>query len=100
MHPDQRTPDSHRYQSSDSGGSQEGRAPEARTPEADQHVEGVDLERDAAPAATEVEDGEARVAEAGNAYVGRGLADRYKSSPRVEDADEAVDEDPSTPQDD
>ena len=58
----------------------------------------MDLERDAAPAATEVEDG-ARVAEAGNAYVGRTLDDRLKSSPRVEDRDEAVDEDPTTARD-
>ena len=99
MHPDQRTPDSHRYQSSDSGGPQDDRAPDARRPESDQHAEGVDLERDAAPAAQEVERG-ARTAEAGNAYVGRGLDDRLKSSPRVEDGDEAVDEDPTTPQDD
>lgn len=97
MHPDQKTPDSHRYQSSDSDGS---RAPEAREPEVDQHDEDVDLERDAAPAANEMDGDDARVAEAGNAYVGRQLDDRLKSSPRVEDADEAVDEDPSTPQDD
>ena len=96
MHPDQNTPDTHRYQSSDSAGPP--RAPEAREPELDQT--GGDLERDAAPAANEMEDGDARVAEAGNAYVGRQLDDRLKSSPRVEDADEAVDEDPSTPQDD
>ncbi|MDT0630928.1 hypothetical protein [Rubrivirga litoralis] len=80
--------------------SDESRAPEAREPEADQQVEGVDLERDAAPAATEVDDGEARVAEAGNAYVGRQMSDRLKANPRVEDGDEAVDEDPSTPEDD
>ena len=62
-------------------------------------VPAMDTERDAAPAASEVEDG-ARVAEAGNAYVGRQLADRLKSSPRVEDGDEAVDRDPTTPEDD
>lgn len=59
----------------------------------------MDLERDAAPAASEVEDG-ARVAEAGNAYVGRTLDDDLKSSPRVEDGDEAVDRTPSTARDD
>ena len=100
MHPDQTTPDSHRYQSSDSDGPPEPRAPETREPEVDQHDENLDLERDAAPAANEMEEGDARVAEAGNAYVGRQLDDRLKSSPRVEDADEAVDEDPTTARDD
>lgn len=100
MHPDQSTPPSHRYQSSDSAGPSKSRAPEAREPEVDQHDADADAGNDAAPAATEVEDGDARTAEAGNAYVGRQMDDRLKSSPRVEDADEAVDEDPSTPQDD
>ena len=59
----------------------------------------MDTDRDAAPAAQTVEDG-ARVAEAGNAYVGREMDDALKSSPRVEDRDEAVDEDPTTPRDD
>ena len=90
MHPDQSTPDSHRYRSADSS------AP----PEQDQDAtEAMDTDRDAAPAASEVEDG-ARVAEAGNAYVGREMDDALKANPRVEDGDEAVDEDPTTPWDD
>lgn len=95
MHPDQRTPDSHRYQASDSQTTEH--APSADAPESPQ----PDLEpdRDAAPAASEMEDG-ARVAEAGNAYVGRQLDDALKSSPRVEDGDAAVDEDPTTAIDD
>lgn len=93
MHPDQTTPDSHRYQSSDSES-------EPRPPETSQEIDAeIDTTSEGAPAATEVENG-ARVAEAGNAYVGRQLDDRLKSSPRVEDGDEAVDEDPSTPGDD
>ncbi len=93
MHPDQSTPDSHRYSASDS------QAAKARKPEADQHDDAIEPDRDAAPAATEVEDG-ARVAEAGHAYVGRTMDDALKSSPRVEDRDEAVDEDPTTSRDD
>lgn len=93
MHPDQSTPDSHRYTSSDSESSR----PDA--PEADQDADAITPDDDAAPAAAEVDRG-ARVAEAGNAYVGRELDDSLKSSPRVEDGDEAVDEDPTTPEDD
>ena len=59
----------------------------------------IDPDGDAAPAAAEVEDG-ARVAEAGNAYTGRTMDDDLKSSPRVTDGDEAVDEDPTTARDD
>ena len=96
MHPDQQTPDDHRTQKPDSQSDPE--AP--RTPDVSQDAEGeLDTDDDAAPAAAEVDDG-ARVAEAGNAYVGRGMDDRLKSAPRVEDRDEAVDEDPSTPEDD
>lgn len=100
MHPDQRTPDSHRYQTPDSLGdaaSSPETPPSAKAPESPQ----PDLtpERDAAPAASEVDEG-ARVAEAGNAYVGRELDDALKSSPRVEDGDEAVDTDPTTARDD
>ncbi len=93
MHPDQSTPDSHRYSASDSHG------PKPRRPEADQSDDAIEPDRDAAPAAAEVEDG-ARVAEAGNAYVGRTMDDALKSSPRVEDGDRAVDHDPTTPEDD
>ena len=94
MHPDQSTPDSHRYQSTDSV------SLDPHAPESDQQAEGdMDTSDDGAPAASEVDEG-ARVAEAGNAYVGRTLDDSLKSSPRVEDGDEAVDEDPTTPEDD
>ena len=94
MHPDQTTPTDHRHTSSDSAA-----ARTARVPEQDQDSDAIEPDRDAAPAATEVEDG-ARVAEAGNAYVGRTLDDRLKTAPRVEDGDAAVDRDPSTPEDD
>lgn len=86
MHPDQKTPDSHRFSSPDS---------RERAPEQDQDDDAIDAD----PVSGEVEDG-ARVAEAGNAYVGRMLDDDLKSSPRVEDGDEAVDTDPSTARDD
>ena len=89
MHPDQFTPDSHRYQSSDSEA-------EPQPPDQDQELPPA---ADADAEGAEVEDG-ARVAEAGNAYVGRQLDDRLKTAPRVEDGDEAVDEDPTTPGDD
>lgn len=94
MHPDQKTPDSHRYQSSDSEGD-----PEPHAPELSQQAEGDMDPDDAAPLAAEVDEG-ARVAEAGNAYVGRQMDDDLKTSPRVEDRDEAVDEDPTTPEND
>lgn len=95
MHPDQDTPDGHRTQASSSA---ESDAP--RPPDLSQQAEDDSGTSDrGAPAAVEVEDG-ARVAEAGNAYVGRQMDDRLKSGPRVEDGDEAVDEDPSTPGDD
>ncbi len=75
-------------------------APTPRKPEQTQNkTSSMDTDRDAAPAAAEVEEG-ARVAEAGNAYVGRMMDDSLKSSPRVEDGDEAVDEDPTTARDD
>ncbi len=93
MHPDQSTPDSHRYRSSDSE-----HAP--ATPDAPEISQQADVDTDGGtPSAPDVEEG-ARVAEAGNAYVGREMDDRLKSSPRLEDGDEAVDEDPSTPGDD
>lgn len=92
MHPDQRTPDSHRYQGSDSQSARK-KAPSSDAPESPQ----PDL--DPQTAASEVPNG-ARVAEAGNAYIGRQLDDDLKSSPRVEDGDAAVDEDPTTARDD
>ena len=97
MHPDQNTPDSHRFTSPDSA--QDDPASADRAPDQRQADDAIEPDRDAAPVAQEVEDG-ARVAEAGNAYVGRTLDDRLKSSPRVEDGDEAVDEDPTTARDD
>ena len=94
MHPDQSTPNSHRTQAPDSE-----HAPDTpHAPEISQQAEG-DLETSDEGAAAEVDEG-ARVAEAGNAYVGRELDDRLKSSPRVEDGDAAVDENPETPGDD
>ncbi|MEM0963023.1 MAG: hypothetical protein AAGK21_10880 [Bacteroidota bacterium] len=67
-------------------------APLPHPPEQDQDaVPAMDTDRNAAPAATEVDDG-ARVAEAGHAYVGRHMDDALKSSPRVEDGDDAVEE--------
>ena len=94
MHPDQSTPDSHRYQSSDSEG-----PPQPHAPEVSQEAEGDVRPDDRDPGAAEVDEG-ARVAEAGHAYVGRGLDDDLKTSPRLEDGDEAVDENPATPGDD
>ncbi|GAB5533923.1 MAG: hypothetical protein Rubg2KO_01720 [Rubricoccaceae bacterium] len=88
MHPDQRTPDSHRYQASDSQSTED--APSSTPPDADQPT----LDTDDS-AADELADG-ARIAEAGNAYVGRQLDDALKSHPRVEDGESAVDEDPTT----
>ena len=66
--------------------------PSSHRPDADQgHVE---PERDGAPAASEP-DGAARVAEAGNAYVGRGLDDALKSSDRLTEPGEGLqDNDP------
>ena len=96
MHPDQSTPPDHHTAKPQSQSEPDAPAP----PEVSQQAEGdLDTSDDAAPAAAEVDEG-ARVAEAGNAYVGRQMDDRLKSSPRVEDGDEAVDEDPTTPGDD
>ena len=82
MHPDQSTPDGHRYQSPDS-------APE-RAPEQDQSLpEGA--ETTSQTVATPDPEGD-RVAEAGNAYVGRTLDDDLKENPRVEDADRALED--------
>ena len=87
MHPDQATPDSHRYRSSDS---------HPTKPERDQDDSAIDEavahDSDEPGSAPEVEGGD-RIAEAGNAYVGRTLDDDLKSSPRVEDPGAGVDED-------
>ena len=96
MHPDQYTSDKHRYHAPDSNADQErGEADVPQAPEISQEAE-ADLEATSETVATPDVEG-ARVAEAGNAYVGRQMDDALKSSPRVEDADEAVDEDPTTP---
>ncbi|MEM1117020.1 MAG: hypothetical protein AAF845_02200 [Bacteroidota bacterium] len=90
MHPDPSTPDAHRYRSADS----------ETPPEQEQNATPtMDTDRDAAPAATEVDDG-ARVAEAGHAYVGRMMSDDLKSHPRLLDGDAAVDDSPAAPEDD
>lgn len=96
MHPDQSTPPDHHEKSTQS----QSEPDVPRKPEISQEAEeDMDTDDDGAPAANPVDRG-ARVAEAGNAYVGRELDDDLKSSPRVEDGDEAVDEDPTTPGDD
>ena len=88
MHPDQSTPDSYRYRAADSN------PPKTHAPEQDQDSEAVDAavreDSDEPGSAPEVEDG-ARIAEAGNAYVGRTMDDDLKSSPREEGS--GVDED-------
>ena len=74
MHPDQNTPDSHRFRSPDTQDQDGAASNEAadRAPEQDQDSPAIEPDRrDAAPAAQQPPDG-ARVAEAGNAYVGRG----------------------------
>lgn len=83
MHPDQRTPDTHRYQSSDSQGDTD-EAPSGEAPEQDQ----PDLETD--PSAAEAMPDGDRIAEAGNAYIGRQLDDDLKTNPRLEDGDAAT----------
>ena len=87
MHPDQTTPNDHRYTPSDSAA--------ARTPDQDQDAPAIAPDRDAAPAASEMPDGEARVAEAGHGYVGRTMDDALKTAPRVEEPGAGVDETPS-----
>lgn len=64
MHPDQRTPDNHRYTAPDSkAGKRHPHRNESKNPE----PEGK------------------RIAEAGNAYVGRQMDDDLKAHPRVEE---------------
>ena len=95
MHPDQRTPETHRYRSADSnpaeasgGSADDTGALEPRRPEQDQRSDAVDRAvahaSDEPASAPDVEDG-ARVAEAGHAYTGRGVADKLKANPRVEE---------------
>lgn len=94
MHPDQFTPDSHRYTAPDS----EHEAENPRPPEVSQQAE-EDLEATSETVLTPDPDG-ARLAEAGSEYVGRQMDDRLKAHPRVNDGDEAVDQDPTTRADD
>ena len=73
MHPDQYTPDSHRYSSPDSN--------KPRVPAQEQ-----DLPAEAETTGTTVrtpEPDEKRLGEAGNEYVGRQLDDDLKANPRV-----------------
>ena len=90
MHPDQKTPDSHRHSAADS---HTDAAP--ASPEQDQQIE---VDTTETTVSTPEPDG-ARVAEAGHSYVGRMMDDTLKANPRVEDGDEAVDGDPATPGD-
>lgn len=89
MHPDQTTPDSHRYRAADSNPEKEHR------PEQDQSddavTEAAASDSDEPGSAPDVDEG-ARVAEAGNAYTGRMMDDRLKSSPRVDDPGEGVED--------
>lgn len=83
MHPDQKTPETHRYRAADSNPE---KALGDRQPEQDLHSDAIENEMDTAsdePGSAPEMDGE-RVAEAGNAYVGRTMDDSLKSSPRVE----------------
>ena len=84
MHPDQKTPDSHRYRAADSNPD---KALGNRTPEQNQDSEAIEEELKTAsdePGSAPEMDGD-RIAEAGNAYVGRTMDDRLKSSPRVDE---------------
>ena len=78
MHPDQNTPDSHRY-----------RAPDSKTPRTTQENDAID-ETGANVRTPEPE--EKRLGEAGNEYVGRQMDDALKAHPRVDDADEVQEE--------
>lgn len=89
MHPDQSTPDTHRYHAADS------HAEPPHQPEQDQDSDAVDevtaTESDEPGSAPEVGEG-ARVAEAGHAYTGRQMDDELKSSPRVDEPGAGVDD--------
>jgi len=80
MHPDQRTPDTHRYRAPDSKPPRPERAPE----------QDQTLPPDAEVSSQNVltpEPEEPRLGEAGASYTGRQLDDRLKTNPRVDDAD-------------
>ena len=91
MHPDQKTPDSHRYRAADSNPD---KALGDRAPDLNQDSEAIEDEMETASdepgSAPEMEDD--RIAEAGNAYVGRTMDDRLKSSPRVEEPGAGTDD--------
>lgn len=64
--------------------------PRPDAPEQDQDLPAsADAEATHETVATPDTDG-ARIAEAGNTYVGRGMDDRLKTNPRVRDGDDAV----------
>ena len=79
MHPDQKTPDTHRYRAPDSKPPAPERAPDQAQdlpPEAEVTHENV--------RAPEPEKG--RLGEAGHTYTGRHMDDALKANPRSEDA--------------
>ncbi|MDX1420802.1 MAG: hypothetical protein R3181_12600 [Rubricoccaceae bacterium] len=79
MHPDQKTPDGHRYRSPDSN------APRERAPAQEQELP-VDAEITHETVSTPEPEGK-RLGEAGHVYTGRPMDDRLQDPPRVEDAD-------------
>lgn len=96
MHPDQFTPDSHRYSAPDSDpddanapSEADPQAPPVGRPEQDQADD--DAETTSQNVATPEPEGK-RLGEAGGAYTGRQMDDRLKSSPRVDDARDVTDD--------
>lgn len=85
MHPDQKTPDSHRYRAPDS---KREHAPDA--PQQDDAIEQAGS--NGSNVRTPEPEGK-RLGEAGGEYVGRQMDDALKSTPREGDADEGQDED-------
>ncbi|MEM1041848.1 MAG: hypothetical protein AAGI91_04385 [Bacteroidota bacterium] len=89
-HPDQHAPDDHRSPTHQS-------APKAgASAELAGEIKDEDLKQDADTGAVvraETPEEEARQGEAGNAYVGRGMRDDLKATPRIEDADQVQDGD-------
>ena len=88
-HPDQHPPDDPRTSTRQS--------PPDATPEQDlrDNLDDPSLEADAdtGPDVRTPEPDQPRQGEAGHAYVGRGMDDGLKSSPRIEDEDEVTGED-------
>lgn len=92
MHPDQKTPASHRYRAADSNSSRKDQADNerddalsSRRPEQDQDTAAIPASGASDEPGSAPEMDGARVAEAGNAYVGRTMDDDLKSSPRVDE---------------